>query len=303
MRRRRPIGCSLRPTRRSRRTGPGPRPAWPSRPRPPKRRRASSSRGPTSRSPPSWTGRGTRPRSCSAQAREQCQAMVDEAQGLRARVLADLSQAPEGAPRPDRTAACRSRAIGRDGPGRPPLRRHDRRGAVRGRGQRPAGRRGGRPSGGGTTRRGHARGSGRAAVGRGGRGGGVERRRAPASEPEASRSGPASRGESDTGSGGRGRPRAPAPALDKAGDESPVDALFAKIRAAHEEEAEPEPEPPPSGDEPGAGLRRPTPRWTPHEADEPPGQEACRRRRPTRTDRPEDRNPLAVRRDELIARS
>ena len=59
----------------------------PARPPPP-----SSGSGPNGRSPPASRRPGVRPRSCSTQARDQCRAMVDEAQGLRARVLADLSK-------------------------------------------------------------------------------------------------------------------------------------------------------------------------------------------------------------------
>ena len=60
--------------------------------------------------------------------------------------------------------------------------------------------------------------------------------------------------EAPNPAGGRGREE-PSPA-DNADDESPVDALFAKIRAAHEEEAETEPGPGHPTMSPGAGRRR-----------------------------------------------
>lgn len=84
---------------------------------------------------------------------------------------------------------------------------------------------------------------------------------------------------------------------DNAGDESPVDALFAKIRAAREEESETQPEPPPPGDEPGPASDGGA--EVEAEADESPGQGPADDEG-DEDGPPEDRNPLAVRRDELI---
>ena len=83
---------------------------------------------------------------------------------------------------------------------------------------------------------------------------------------------------------------------DNAGGESPVDALFAKIRAAREEESDTQPEPPPPGDGPGPDSDAGT--EVEAEADESAGQEP--HDESDEDGPPEDRHPLAVRRDELI---
>ena len=88
---------------------------------------------------------------------------------------------------------------------------------------------------------------------------------------------------------------------EKSDGESPVDALFAKIRAAHEEEADTQPASPVS-EEPDHGPGSPDPPGPEVEAD--PDGAAGQERAGDEDDQdgpPEDRNPFAVRRDELIA--
>ena len=93
-RRRRPNDCLAEANRQAEQgRGSTPNPGWPnSQPKRAKPPRPSSASGPTSRS---WRGLEAARSEADellAQAREQCRAMVEEAQGLRTRVLADLAR-------------------------------------------------------------------------------------------------------------------------------------------------------------------------------------------------------------------
>ena len=278
----------------------------PSRPPPP-----SCASAPSSRPPPRWRRPAHEAEAMLDQAREQCRAMVEEAQGLRARVLADLSKR-----RKVLHAQIEQLRAGRE---RLAETVHDVRRSVdaiaeralRRRGQRPAGRRGRRPGGAGPNRRGHARGDGR-----------------PCCWPTRPRPRRAA-----VDSGPRRVPTAPAPGDEEVGRRPRP--LAPEPTAGADRRTSVAPDPAPAGSAPAARraasptpvdeLARPSPGRRPgprpvngrHRRPDGPGvtghrgvlrrSGGGRRTRTSETDDgaeddgpPEERHPLALRRDELI---